>query len=88
MRFGATFLGRLMRAMHRSRRRHAQRVIREHQHLIDAARERPLVSDVTESPPATAPHLSMRSEASGLLAAVSEWRGAVAPPRTSEQTRS
>jgi hypothetical protein len=85
MRFGATFFGRIMRALHRSRRRHARRVIREHQHLIDAARMRPLVTDAARSP-TEGTHLSMRSETSGRLAAA--WRGVMAPPRTSEQTRS
>ena len=86
MRFGATFFGRIMRALHRSRRRHARRVIREHQHLIDSARMRPLVTAAAKSPTVEGTHLSMRSETSGLLAAA--WRGALVPPRTSEQTRS
>jgi len=85
MRFGATFFGRIIRALHRSRRRHARRVIREHQHLLDAARVRPLVTDAAKSQ-TEGTHLSMRSETSGLLAAA--WRGAMAPPRTSEQASS
>jgi hypothetical protein len=42
MRWGATLLGRFVRALHRSRRRHAKRVIGQHQHLIDAAHAHPL----------------------------------------------